>query len=148
MLAFKIRRSLLLGLSKSQGAFHSSCPHWVHSQAWDTKLPSDVCLIAATRTPLGSLQGSLSSLSATDLGSQAIRGAIAKAGLTGRTNHVNEVIMGNVLSANLGQVRTLFCLMLVGIPQNLNHQRRINPFPNSFVGSVGVVNSNMKISFT
>lgn len=61
----------------------------------------EVYIIAAIRTPLGSFGGSLSSLSAVELGSIAIKGALVKAGLD--PVEVQEVLMGNVLSANLGQ---------------------------------------------
>lgn len=49
-------------------------------------------------------QGSLESLSATQLGAAAIKGAVRRAGLSDRTEEIGEVFMGNVLSANLGQV--------------------------------------------
>jgi acetyl-CoA C-acetyltransferase len=62
----------------------------------------DVFIVAAKRTPIGGLLGSLSHLSATELGSIAIEGALASAGLAPET--IDEVIIGNVLSANLGQV--------------------------------------------
>jgi acetyl-CoA C-acetyltransferase len=61
----------------------------------------EVYIIAAVRTPIGSFGGSLSSLSATQLGAIAIKGALAKVGLAPK--EVQEVIMGNVLTANLGQ---------------------------------------------
>ena len=53
------------------------------------------------RTPIGAFQGSLSTISATKLGSIAIKGAIEKSGVNKK--YIDEVIMGNVLSANLGQ---------------------------------------------
>jgi len=76
---------------------------------------SDVCIVAVSRTPIGvfqvkslsvnsllpSLQGCLSSLSATDLGSAAIKGLIQKSGLD--PSLIEEAFIGNVLSANLGQ---------------------------------------------
>jgi acetyl-CoA C-acetyltransferase len=58
-------------------------------------------IISAVRTPIGSFGGSLSSLTAIQLGSAAIKGALEKAGIA--AEHVNEVFMGNVVSANLGQ---------------------------------------------
>ena len=61
----------------------------------------EVYILAAVRTPLGSFGGKLSGLSATELGSIAIKGALAKSGIP--IEAVNEVFMGNVLSANLGQ---------------------------------------------
>jgi len=61
----------------------------------------EVYILAALRTPLGSFGGKLSGLSATELGSIAIKGALAKSGVP--LEAVQEVFMGNVLSANLGQ---------------------------------------------
>jgi acetyl-CoA C-acetyltransferase len=58
-------------------------------------------IISAVRTPIGSFGGTLSSLTAIQLGSAAIKGALEKAGV--EAGHVNEVFMGNVVSANLGQ---------------------------------------------
>ena len=58
-------------------------------------------ICAYTRTPIGAFQGSLSSMSATKLGSIAIKGVINKIDFD--STLIDEVIMGNVLSANLGQ---------------------------------------------
>lgn len=61
----------------------------------------EVYIISAVRTPIGSFGGRLSTLSATELGSIAIKGALERAGVDAK--EVNEVMMGNVISANLGQ---------------------------------------------
>ncbi|WP_258104264.1 acetyl-CoA C-acyltransferase [Marinoscillum sp. MHG1-6] len=61
----------------------------------------EVYILSATRTPIGSFGGALSSFSATQLGSLAIKGAMDQIKLA--PNHINEVFMGNVVSANLGQ---------------------------------------------
>lgn len=60
-----------------------------------------VYIVAAARTPMGSFLGALSSVPAPQLGAAAIRGAIERAGLP--TEAVDEVFMGNVLQAGLGQ---------------------------------------------
>ncbi len=60
-----------------------------------------VFLVAAVRTPIGSFGGIFAGLSATQLGSEAIKGALQQAGIDAA--QVNEVFMGNVCSANLGQ---------------------------------------------
>ncbi|HMN91578.1 MAG TPA: acetyl-CoA C-acyltransferase [Saprospiraceae bacterium] len=60
-----------------------------------------VFLVAAVRTPIGSFGGMFAGLSATQLGSEAIKGALQQAGIDAA--QVNEVFMGNVCSANLGQ---------------------------------------------
>jgi len=61
----------------------------------------EVYIVSAVRTPLGSFGGMFAGLSATELGSAAIRGALAKAEV--EASQVEEVFMGNVCSANLGQ---------------------------------------------
>lgn len=61
----------------------------------------EVYILAAIRTPIGSFGGALSSISATQLGAVAIKAAVEKAGI--HAHQVQEVFMGNVLSANLGQ---------------------------------------------
>ena len=61
----------------------------------------EVYIISAVRTPIGSFGGNLSSLSAVELGSIAVRGAVEKAGVDPKL--IQEVLMGNVLSAGLGQ---------------------------------------------
>jgi acetyl-CoA C-acetyltransferase len=60
-----------------------------------------IVIVSAKRTPMGGFQGSLSSLPAPELGANAIKAAIEEAGITG--NDVDEVIMGCVLPAGLGQ---------------------------------------------
>lgn len=61
----------------------------------------EVYIVSAVRTPIGSFGGSLSSLTAIQLGSTAIKGALEKANVDAK--EVDEVFMGNVVSANLGQ---------------------------------------------
>ncbi|WP_256005432.1 acetyl-CoA C-acyltransferase [Pedobacter deserti] len=74
----------------------------------------EVVIISAVRTPIGSFGGSLSSLSATQLGGFAIKAAVEKAGLT--SSDIQEVYMGNVLSANLGQAPATQAAKLAGLP--------------------------------
>ena len=62
-----------------------------------------VYLISAKRTPIGSFGGSLASLSAVQLGAQAIQATLAATQVQDIENQVDEVFFGNVLSANLGQ---------------------------------------------
>ena len=62
---------------------------------------NEVCIVSIARTPIGSFGGKLASLSATDLGSKAISAAIERSTLS--PAQIQEVYMGNVLSANLGQ---------------------------------------------
>ncbi|PAW94474.1 acetyl-CoA acetyltransferase [Mucilaginibacter sp. MD40] len=74
----------------------------------------EVYIVSATRTPIGSFGGSLASLSATQLGAVVIKSAIEKAGL--QPADVQEVFMGNVLSANLGQAPATQAAIFAGLP--------------------------------
>uniref|UniRef100_A0A8C3VYP0 Acetyl-CoA acetyltransferase 1 n=1 Tax=Catagonus wagneri TaxID=51154 RepID=A0A8C3VYP0_9CETA len=75
---------------------------------------NDVVIVSATRTPIGSFLGDLSSLSATKLGSIAIQGAIEKAGIP--KEEVKEVYMGNVLQGGEGQAPTRQAVLGAGLP--------------------------------
>lgn len=74
----------------------------------------EVVIVSATRTPIGSFGGSLASLSATQLGSIVIKSAVEKAGL--KPEQVQEVYMGNVLSANVGQAPATQAAIFAGLP--------------------------------
>jgi acetyl-CoA C-acetyltransferase len=74
----------------------------------------EVVIVAATRTPIGSFGGSLSALSATQLGSIVIKSAIEKSGL--KPDHIQEVYMGNVMSANVGQAPATQAAIFAGLP--------------------------------
>ncbi len=76
-----------------------------------------VFIVSAVRTPLGSFGGALSSLSATQLGSAAIKGALERAGVEAAL--VEEVFMGNVCSANLGQAPARQAALGAGIGLNV-----------------------------
>ncbi len=76
-----------------------------------------VYIVSAVRTPLGSFGGILSGFSATQLGSFAIKGSLEKAGVD--ASHVNEVFMGNVCSANLGQAPARQAAIGAGIGVNV-----------------------------
>jgi len=75
----------------------------------------EVYIVSAVRTPLGGFQGSLASLTATQLGSHAIKSALAKVPAV-EPSAVEEVFFGNVLSANLGQNPARQCSIGAGIP--------------------------------
>lgn len=61
----------------------------------------EVYIVSAVRTPIGSFLGSLASVSATDLGATAIKGAVVNSGVS--VENIDEVFMGNVLQAGVGQ---------------------------------------------
>lgn len=79
---------------------------------------NDVVIVAAKRTPMGGLQGAFSSVSATDLGAAAIAGCFSKT-LLAAPESVDEVIMGNVLSAGLGQAPARQAALAAGIPDSV-----------------------------
>ena len=77
----------------------------------------EVYIVAAVRTPIGSFGGTLSSLSATALGAIAIKGALEKAGLS--KDLVDEVIMGAVIQAGLGQAPARQAAKAAGLPDKV-----------------------------
>lgn len=72
--------------------------------------------MSATRTPIGSFQGSLSALSATQLGGIAVDSAVKQAGIA--KENVTEVIMGNVVSAGAGQAPARQACIFAGLPKS------------------------------
>jgi len=77
----------------------------------------EVYVISAVRTPLGSFGGSLKGFSATQLGATAIKAAITKAGIKGE--QVQDVLMGCVLQANLGQAPARQAAKFAGLPNEV-----------------------------
>ena len=77
----------------------------------------EVVIVSAVRTPMGSFGGALSNVSATQLGSVAIKGAVEKAGIN--PDEIDEVYMGNVLQANLGQAPARQAAMGAGLNQDV-----------------------------
>lgn len=74
----------------------------------------EVVIVAATRTPIGSFGGGLASLSATQSGSIVIKAAVERSGL--KPEHIQEVFMGNVMSANIGQAPATQAAIFAGLP--------------------------------
>lgn len=74
----------------------------------------EVVIVSAVRTPIGSFGGSLAQFSATQLGGFVIKAAIEKAGL--KPEQIQEIYMGNVLSANLGQAPATQAAKFAGLP--------------------------------
>ncbi|SDJ81878.1 acetyl-CoA C-acetyltransferase [Pedobacter sp. ok626] len=74
----------------------------------------EVVIVSAVRTPIGSFGGSLSGFSATQLGGFAIKAAVEKAGI--KPADIQEVYMGNVLSANVGQAPATQAAKFAGLP--------------------------------
>jgi acetyl-CoA C-acetyltransferase len=78
----------------------------------------EVYILSAVRTPIGSFGGSLKDLSATQLGAAAIKGALEKSGVAAEM--VNDVLMGSVIQANLGQAPARQAAKLSGLPNEVN----------------------------
>ena len=76
-----------------------------------------VIIASAVRTPIGSFGGALAGFTAAQLGAIAIKAAVEKAGIS--PQQVNELIMGCVLQANLGQAPARQASMLAGLPDNV-----------------------------
>ena len=77
----------------------------------------EVYIVAAVRTPMGSFNGTLSGVSAPKLGAAAIKGALEKISLD--PNEVQEVLMGNVLQANVGQAPARQAAIFAGLSENV-----------------------------
>lgn len=80
-------------------------------------MPKNVVIVAAARTPIGSFMGSLSSLTAAQLGSVAIKGALEQINLDPKL--VSEVYMGNVVQAGVGQAPARQAALGAGIPDTV-----------------------------
>ncbi len=81
-------------------------------------MSKEVYIVSAVRTPMGSFGGTLAGISATKLGATAIKGALDRIKLD--PSLVNEVIMGSVLQANLGQAPARQAAKFAGLPDNVN----------------------------
>lgn len=81
-------------------------------------MTNEVVIVSAVRTAIGSFQGTLKDVPATTLGSIVIKEALVRAGVAGE--QVDEVIMGNVLSAGLGQNPARQAAIKAGLPQDVS----------------------------
>src|SRR5678815_181553 len=77
----------------------------------------EVYIVSAVRTPIGSFGGTLKDIPATQLGAIAIKSAIEKAGV--KPQQVEEVLMGCVLQANLGQAPARQAAKYAGLPDSV-----------------------------
>ncbi len=78
---------------------------------------TDAVVLAACRTPIGKFQGSLTAIPAPELGATAVRAALVRSGVD--PGHVDEVIMGNVLSAGLSQAPARQAALRAGLPASV-----------------------------
>ena len=74
----------------------------------------DIVIVAAKRTPMGAFQGALSALSAAELGACALAATLAQAGVS--PGRIDEVLMGNVLAAGMGQAPARQAALGAGLP--------------------------------
>jgi acetyl-CoA C-acetyltransferase len=81
-----------------------------------TATTDPIVILSYARTPMGSFQGALSPISATELGATAVKAAVERAGLSG--DQVDKVFMGNVLSAGLGQAPARQAAIGAGLPRS------------------------------
>jgi len=95
----------------------------------------DVVIISAVRTPIGKFQGALSDLSATQIGAVVVREAVKRANLDPK--HVDECIMGNVVSAGLGQNPARQAALGGGLPPEVGAMT-INKVCGSGLKAVGL----------
>jgi acetyl-CoA C-acetyltransferase len=76
-----------------------------------------IVILSATRTPMGSMQGSLADASATDLGATAVKAAVERAGVKG--DEIDRIYMGCVLPAGLGQAPARQAAVKAGLPKSV-----------------------------
>ena len=81
-----------------------------------TTTSQPIAILSASRTPMGGMMGSLSSASATQLGAAAISDALAKAEID--NNQIDEVLMGCVLSAGVGQAPARQAALAAGLDRS------------------------------
>lgn len=78
----------------------------------------EVYIVSAVRTPIGSFGGALKSLSATQLGAIAVKAAVSRAGIS--PDQVEDVLIGCVIQANLGQAPARQVARFAGLPDHVN----------------------------
>ncbi|XP_026318877.1 acetyl-CoA acetyltransferase, mitochondrial isoform X2 [Hyposmocoma kahamanoa] len=90
---------------------------FLKAMAYSSKVSlNEVVIASAVRTPIGSFRNSLASLSATELGAVAVKGAIERAGIP--MEEIKEVYIGNVCGANLGQAPARQAVIFAGLPKS------------------------------
>src|SRR5262245_20709429 len=83
----------------------------------DVTVMEEVVIVSAARTPIGSFMGALSSLTAPEQGGSAVREAVRRAGV--EPGAVEDVLLGNVLSAGLGQGPARQAALAAGLPSSV-----------------------------
>src|SRR5436190_17401787 len=101
----------------------------------------ETVILGAARTPFGKLGGALSSLDATDLGGQAIAGALERADV--EPEQVQKVVMGQVLQAGQGQIPSRQAQIKGGIPKEVSSET-INKVCASGIRSVAIIDQAVR----
>ena len=104
-----------------------------------------VFIVSAARTPVGSFQGAFADLPAPRLGAVAIKEAVARAGIKPET--IDEVIMGNVLTAGLGQAPARQAMIYAGLPNSVPAMT-INKVCGSGLKAVMLASDNIRLGNT
>ncbi|HEU4497790.1 MAG TPA: acetyl-CoA C-acetyltransferase, partial [Sphingomicrobium sp.] len=76
-----------------------------------------IVILSAARTPMGSMQGALSDVSATDLGATVVKAVVERAGIKG--DEIDRIYMGCVLPAGLGQAPARQAALKAGLPKSV-----------------------------
>ena len=92
---------------------------------------SDVVIVSAARTPVGAFNGAFANVTAHDLGAVAVKEALARAKVEG--GEVDEVILGQILTAGQGQNPARQAAMAAGVPQE--HRFRAPATRNETLGA-------------
>jgi acetyl-CoA C-acetyltransferase len=102
----------------------------------------ETVILGAARTPFGKLGGALSSFDATDLGGQAIAGALERAGV--EPDQIEKVVMGQVLQAGQGQIPSRQAQIKGGIPKEVPSET-VNKVCASGVRSVAIIDQAVRV---
>ena len=102
-------------------------------------------IVGGARTPIGKLLGGLKDVSATDLGGHAIAAALERSGVS--PDHVDYVVMGQVLQAGTGQITARQAAVQAGIPMTVpattEHWNRLEPVAAMLVMPAGTVSTTL-----
>ena len=105
-------------------------------------MSNQIYILSAVRTPMGAFGGALSKVSATDLGAVAIEHAVKKAEID--KDKIETIVMGNVLSANLGQAPARQASMAAGLPENVC-ATTINKVCASGMKAISIIFNDIKL---
>ena len=106
---------------------------------------TSVYIVSAARTPVGSFQGAFAEVPAPRLGAAAIKEAVARSGV--KPESIDEVIMGNVLTAGLGQAPARQAMIYAGLPTSVPAMT-INKVCGSGLKAVMLAADNIRLGNT